>query len=357
MQENDLSKGLAKSTPFKETCKENKACLNPPDALSKALPNTSKPCKNAQAKYAQDALLASPSCSIKNKENPPFKNKVLEPVFHKINDFAKNNFDTMLSLNQAVDLKCSLNKDQNKELIELIYALRPWRKGPFRINGHFIDSEWQSFIKYDILREHLKEIKGKNLADVGCNNGYYMFKALEFDPASITGFDPSAKFYLQFLLINALAKTKISFKLEGVQDLVKYPNHYDFILALGILYHRRDPISTLKELKCGLKKNGTLILDTLYIQGEHEFCLFPRKTYAKMSNIYFIPSILALRNWCERAGLGDFEVIKTLKTSFDEQRKSEFSSDQSLEDFLSKDGLKSIEGYDAPRRVYIKVRG
>ncbi len=51
--------------------------------------------------------------------------------------------------------------------------MKPWRKGPFQINDLFIDSEWQSQIKYNLLEPHF-DLKDKIVGDIGCNNGYYL---------------------------------------------------------------------------------------------------------------------------------------------------------------------------------------
>ena len=93
------------------------------------------------------------------------------------------------------------------------------------------------------------------------------------------------------------------------------------------------------------------------IDGEEELCLTPNKRYSKIPNIYFIPTIPALKNWLSRAGFENIEVIATTITTNEEQRKTKWSFDQSLEDFLDpNDNSKTIEGYPAPKRVYIKAR-
>ena len=70
------------------------------------------------------------------------------------------------------------------------------------------------------------------------------------------------------------------------------------------------------------------------IDGEDEICLTPNKRYSKIPNIYFIPTISALKNWVERAGFENFEVLATTVTTSEEQRKTDWSFDQSLEDFF-----------------------
>lgn len=126
---------------------------------------------------------------------------------------------------------------------------------------------------------------------------------------------------------------------------------------MGVLYHRADPIGTLKSLFRGLNEGGELILDTFMIDGDDEICLTPRDRYSKMRNIYFIPTISALKNWCYRAGFKEVEVLDTVKTKTSEQRKTEWINTHSLDDFLDKNNQnRTIEGYPAPKRVYIKAK-
>ncbi|MBW1508025.1 tRNA (mo5U34)-methyltransferase, partial [Campylobacter jejuni] len=276
-------------------------------------------------------------------------------LYAKIQELKALNLACNFSLDDSVNL--STNSQAKDEILTITKELKPWRKGPFKIDDLFIDTEWQSFIKFNILKPFMGEISQKYIADIGCNNGYYMFKMLEFNPAKLIGFDPSIKYRLQFELINALAKTPIKYELLGVEDLPNYGLKFDVIFCLGVIYHRSDPIKMLKDLKAGLNKNGVIFLDTMYIEDEREIAFVPNKTYSKIPNIYFVPSISALKNWCERAGFKEFEVLATKKTDENEQRKTEWIDSFSLENFLDpKDKNLTIEGYEAPKRVYIRIK-
>ncbi|MDO5045801.1 DUF1698 domain-containing protein, partial [Campylobacter sp.] len=117
-----------------------------------------------------------------------------------------------------------------------------------------------------------------------------------------------------------------------------------------------DPIKTLKELKGSLNKGGELFLDTMYIDMQGEFALSPKKTYSKIPNIYFVPTTQALINWCERANFKSVEILATKDTDFNEQRKTQWILGQSLENFLdSQNPNLTVEGYPAPKRVYLKL--
>jgi len=262
--------------------------------------------------------------------------------------------DTKYELGDTVKLTSVENVDA--ELIETVAKkMKPWRKGPFDLFGLFIDTEWQSFLKYNLLEPHFN-LEGKKVADVGCNNGYYMFRMLKHKPASIVGFDPSALYKTQFDFINHFVKSEIKYELLGVEHFPFYEEKFDTVFCLGVLYHRSDPVQMLKDLAKGIEKGGELFLDTFMIDGDDDMCLSPEKTYSKIPNIYFVPTIKVLKNWCTRAGFIDIEVLDIIPTTQEEQRSTPWIEGQSLENFLDADDpSKTVEGYPAPKRVYIKA--
>lgn len=247
--------------------------------------------------------------------------------------------------------------DSDKEIIkECALALRPWRKGPFELFGTFIDTEWQSFIKYNLLEPYFN-LEGKVVGDIGCNNGYYLFRMLSQKPKKLVGFDPSALYKTQFDFINHFVKSDIVYEMLGVEHLPMYEHKFDTLFCLGVLYHRSDPIQTLKALYQGLNPDGELILDTFMIDGNTPVALCPSKTYSKIPNVYFVPTIPALCNWLERAKFRDIEVLEIKKTDANEQRKTEWIYGESLEQFLDPNNPElTIEGFPAPKRVYIKAK-
>jgi tRNA (mo5U34)-methyltransferase len=178
----------------------------------------------------------------------------------------------------------------------------------------------------------------------------------EDNPKSLVGFDPSPIYKTQFDFLNHFIKSEIVYELLGVEHLEFYEEKFDIIFCLGVLYHRSDPVVMLKQLFKGLDKQGEVILDTFYIDGDNEMCLCPKSTYSKIPNIYFVPTIPVLRNWCLRAGFKSFEVLKTSVTQANEQRKTQWIEGESLKDFLNpNDSTKTVEGYPPPARVYVKL--
>lgn len=261
-----------------------------------------------------------------------------------------------VTLGDRVEISIAdLSHEEALQIEQTAQLMKPWRKGPFGINHLVIDAEWQSYIKYNLLQPYF-DLENKVVGDIGCNNGYYLFRMLQQHPKKLVGFDPSAIYYSQFQFLNHFIGSEIVYELLGVEHVAYYEHQFDILFCLGVLYHRSDPVSTLKSLFKGLHKGGILILDTFMIDGEEEVALTPKQRYSKIPNIYFIPTVNALLNWCYRAGFEEVEVLQTMVTASTEQRKTEWIETQSLDDFLDpEDETRTIEGYPAPKRVYIKA--
>ncbi len=129
---------------------------------------------------------------------------------------------------------------------------------------------------------------------------------------------------------------------------------FDTVFSMGILYHRRAPIDHLLELKALLRSGGELVLDTLVIQGDQQSCLMPPSRYAKMRNVWFIPSVDMLSRWLKRAGFKNIRTVDVSPTSIEEQRNTTWMTFESLADYLDpNDPSRTIEGHPAPIRAIL----
>ena len=296
---------------------------------------------------------------IRNERKQWFEWKNIKPMIEaleNIRSIETDGFTKEIKDWVTIGNNKSLTAYDFKILEDNVKKLIPWRKGPFNLCGLEIDSEWQSNKKYNLLRPHF-DLKDKIVADVGCNNGYYMFRMLEDKPKRLVGFDPAPHFNVQFNIINHFIKSDIKYELLGVEHLEFYEHKFDFIFMLGVLYHRSDPIASLKSLNRALNKNGEIIVDSFMIDGEDEVALSPKSRYAMIPNIYFVPTVNCFKNWLNRAGFTDIELIETTITDDKEQRVTPWTFEQSLNNFLDpNDPTKTVEGYPAPKRAYLKAR-
>ena len=103
-----------------------------------------------------------------------------------------------------------------------------------------------------------------------------------------------------------------------------------------------------------LTTNGQLILETLILPGEEETALCPRDRYARMRNVFFIPTVKCLRTWLTRSGFDNIQCVDITPTTLAEQRKTMWIDSNSLETFLDPhDKNHTVEGYPAPIRAVV----
>ena len=261
----------------------------------------------------------------------------------------------------SIHSKKVISREQTNRIKNCAHALIPWRKGPFDLFGIYIDGEWRSDFKWNRLKKHLPSLTGKTILDIGCNNGYFMFKMAAENPRRVLGIDPVLLYCKQFeFLQNFACLSTLSFLPLGVEHLpLMEKNSFDVIFSMGIIYHHKNPLEQLIHMKDCLKKQGVLILEGLGIPGEESICLFPKGRYARMKNVWFVPTLSCLINWIRRTGFEDIQVIYSLPLSVKEQRTTRWMSSEghSLKDFLHKENPeKTIEGYPAPWRVALKAK-
>ncbi len=245
---------------------------------------------------------------------------------------------------------------QDQQIVEShLRSFMPWRKGPFSIFGIDVDSEWQSQRKWQRLLPILPNMKNKRIGDIGCSNGYYMFRMLPFKPKLIIGFEPSVQHYYCFKGLNNMAQQKnMHINLLGVEHLSLFPDCFDVLFLMGIIYHRSSPVDTLRTVFSSLQSGGTLILESQAIPGQDPIALFPEKTYAKVPGTYFVPTASCLQNWLLRAGFSDVELFCQHPMSSLEQRRTSWMEFESYSDFLDpQNPEKTVEGYPAPDRVFL----
>jgi len=253
--------------------------------------------------------------------------------------------------------KSDLSKTEHGQVLQLMRTFMPWRKGPFSIFDIGIDAEWQSQRKWNRLLPEIPELAGKVVADIGCNNGYYMFRMAAHSPKLVLGFEPYVQHYFTFTALNSFAGlNNILVDLLGIEHLPLFPECFDVIFCLGILYHRPSPIEALRDLHTALKPGGCLLIESQAISGEQSMALFPEKTYAKVPGTWFVPTIPCLHNWLSRAGFKDIKCFCSHPMSSEEQRKTDWMVFESYQDFIDKQNPElTIEGYPAPRRVFFKA--
>ncbi|MBQ8708248.1 MAG: tRNA 5-methoxyuridine(34)/uridine 5-oxyacetic acid(34) synthase CmoB [Succinivibrionaceae bacterium] len=243
---------------------------------------------------------------------------------------------------------------RQKELRNALMQFQPWRKGPYRLFGIDIDTEWRSDLKWDRLCGEIADLNGRYALDVGCSNGYHMWRMRDAGARQVFGIDPCLHYLFQFLAIRSLAGGPAGIHLFPMV-LEQLPHDlpaFDTAFSMGVIYHQKSPFVHLEHLRQLLTPGGQLVLETLVVSGDEKTVLTPEDRYACMGNVWCIPSVKAALLWLRKTGFSNPRLINVSVTGEEEQHRSVWGCTESLADFLDRQNPElTAEGYEAPRRA------
>lgn len=288
--------------------------------------------------------------------NPDFQRTMPQWIqaWHELPDA---NHATIDAAGRVVSIRGNVEIERDL-LRQTLMKFCPWRKGPFEVFGVPIDSEWRSDLKWDRLKNVI-QFAGKTVLDVGCGNGYFGWRMLAEGAELVVGCDPFMLYLMQFEIIRKYAPNGDRHFIMPIGDSELPPrlHLFDIVFSMGVLYHRTSPIDHLQTLWNSLKANGRLVLETLIIDGDSPQVLVPEGRYAKMRNVWFVPSTSMLVRWLSRTGFREVEVIDVSPTTPREQRRTDWMTFESLADFLAADdSSRTVEGHPAPLRALVTAK-
>ncbi len=294
--------------------------------------------------------------------------KITPEIEHRIRPESQRNFPAWLAALDAIPLytpvTVSLHTDTITtqsdvgealpDIVNALVELSPWRKGPFSLNGISINTEWRSDWKWQRIAPHI-DLKGLNILDVGCGNGYYSLRMLGAGANRVIGLDTSLLYWSQFQAISRFTNDHRATVLPlGVECLEEAPCEFDAIFSMGVLYHRRESHAHLRLLQQNLHKDGLFVLETLILHGHHETELIPQNRYANMRNVWSVPTLPLLISQLKAAGFRHIRCVDITRTTVAEQRKTDWMTFNSLADALDETNLHlTREGHPGPLRAVL----
>lgn len=277
-------------------------------------------------------------------------------VLDQLPDLTPSTLDFKNGVQIGADTDCSI--EQREELKQVLMGLHPWRKGPYQLFGLGIDSEWRSDLKWQRLQDKVEPLVGRLVLDVGCGNGYHCWRMYGHGARRVIGIDPSPRFIHQFYALKHFAEKAgadlpVGILPLGIEAMPNELKAFDSVFSMGVLYHRRSPMDHLRELKDLLRPGGQLVLETLVIDNKKtNHSLVPEGRYAKMRNVWFIPTPNTLLSWLRKCGFKAEICIDVSPTTSEEQRATEWMTFESLADFLDAGNpMLTAEGHPAPVRA------
>lgn len=253
--------------------------------------------------------------------------------------------------------KDDVSDDERAKIEETLRGFKLWRKGPFDVCGVYVDAEWRSDIKWDRIKDKISPLKNRMVLDVGCGNGYHLWRMLDSDPRVVMGIDSVLLYVMQFHALNRFAnESRVSLLPMSLDEMPGDMKIFDTVFCMGVLYHARSPFEFLRDLFDLTAAGGEVVLETLVVDGDERTVLVPERRYARMGNVWFIPSVEAVKLWLRKTGFRDVRCVDVSVTTDEEQRVTDWigSADkaESLNDFLDPDDSSlTVEGYPAPKRA------
>lgn len=236
-----------------------------------------------------------------------------------------------------------------------LLELSPWRKGPFDLGGVHVDAEWRSDLKWARVAPALEPLAGRRVLDVGCGNGWYALRMREHGARFVLGVDPTLLYVMQFLAVSELSATSgVQVLPLRLQELPAVSRAFDTTFSMGVLYHQRSPLEHLRELRDTLRPGGQLLLETIVLPGDVPMAATPAARYARMKNVWLLPTVPELETWLARTGYRDVRLVDVTPTTPGEQRRTAWMTFESLADALDPaDPSRTVEGWPAPRRAVL----
>ncbi len=238
-----------------------------------------------------------------------------------------------------------------------LQALHPWRKGPFNLLGIALDAEWRSDFKWRRLAPALA-LNGKRVLDVGSGNGWFGWQMLAAGADLVVGIDANPLCHMQHQAVARLADEARNWVLPARFESIPqqlFEGRFDTVFSMGVLYHQRQPLQHLQRLRSALAPAGEAIVETLVVEATQP--LAPPGRYARMRNVYQIPTPALLTRWLRASGFDKVRLLDISRTTAQEQRSTDWMRFQSLEAGLNpSDPAKTLEGHPAPRRCLALAR-
>lgn len=236
--------------------------------------------------------------------------RVRAEVTHQLGepDSVDSAFDLSSVVRFSPDLPEQLSPQEREHLIARAKDLEPWLQGPFLLGGDLVvGGVWRIDSRWVTLDQHVPDLTGKRVLDVGSNAGYDPFMFNLRGAGEVLACEPF-EFIEQARFLESLYKTGVDFQPIGWQELSQEAyGSFDLVHCHGVLYHEVDPIALLRRLHEMTAPGGTLLFGSMMLadSSHADLSRFVPRAYFRDDTWWWVPGPVAMR---EMIGAVGFEV-------------------------------------------------
>lgn len=183
--------------------------------------------------------------------------------------------------------------------------LEPWLQGPFRVADDLaLEGRWRNDHRWDAIGDHVGDVSGVRVLDVGSNAGYDPFVFRARGAREVTACEPFA-FVEQMRFLETIYGSGIDIRQIGWQQLsAEEHGRYGLVHCNGVLYHEPNPLGMLARLREMVADDGRLLLGTVVLESGDlaEHARFVANEFAGDPTWWWVPGRAAMRWMLESAG-------------------------------------------------------
>ena len=188
--------------------------------------------------------------------------------------------------------------------------------------------------------------------DIGCRDGFFAFE-MEKRGAQVIGIDYAAPDITGFSVASQILGSKVTYVVENVYDLApeKY-GRFDLVLFLGVLYHLRNPMLALDQIRKVIEPDGLLFVEsqlstnrTLNSLNVPVWQFYPRNTLNDDETNKWAPNLVGLESVVEEA---EFKILESFSDCNRGHVKAQAVVDSRQEFFRELDSSRGLYGVKGP---------
>jgi len=211
-----------------------------------------------------------------------------------------------------------MTKPDENSLLKRIQALGPYAQDLSLLGldvTSFVDQPLDSAVIFDLVRPYFPGDGAWTALDAGCNAGLFSFLCRRSGAARVVGVEFDDHFLRQARAMREYLHMDVEFAALNLETDELPAGAFTIVLALGLLYHLRDPFAGLRKL--AEKADDWLLIETEVARGQDpRDSLAVTGRYRDDDSSHWLPGVAAIEQTLAQCGLTCVEARRIDRERF-----------------------------------------